>query len=168
MYVELDMSSIIQLNQSSTRADRSKYLAQLAVSKGRHMITLREARENAGRSKKEAAETAGITVRTLRRWEIDCGRAEMFALNCLCIYYGISMEHVHAGKEVDLLAARREVSSVEKKTFEVDDLIVVLKQLGCDTTELEKFVDGIRKSREAETKNAPSVGAPETFSKSHM
>ncbi|WP_211296444.1 helix-turn-helix domain-containing protein [Paenibacillus donghaensis] len=162
------MNNIITLNQNSNRAARSKYLTQAAVSNGRHMISLREARENARRSTKEAAEAAGITLRTLKRWEMDCGRADSFAIGRLCQFYGISLGHVHAGKEADLLAARREVSNVEKRTFEVDDLIVVLKQMGRDTTELEKFVEETRKSREAEIKNALSVGAPETFSELHM
>ncbi|WP_342439975.1 helix-turn-helix transcriptional regulator [Paenibacillus sp. FSL L8-0436] len=162
------MNNIITLNQCSTRADRSKNLAQSAVSKGGHMITLREARENVRGSTKDAAVAAGITERTLKKWEIDCGRADLFAIHRLCAFYGISMSHVFPGKEVELLAARREVSILEKKVVEVDDIIAHLKQMGCDTTELESFVEEIRKSREAETKNAPSVGAPETFNQSHL
>ncbi|WP_019913186.1 helix-turn-helix domain-containing protein [Paenibacillus sp. HW567] len=158
------MDNTITLNRNSTRAYHSKYLAQCAVSKGRHMITLREARENVKRSTKEAAVAAGITERTLKRWEIDCGRVDAFALGRLCIFYGVSMDHIFPGKATDLLAARMEVSIVEKKTFEIDDLIVVLKQMGRDTTELENFVEEIRKSREAETKNASSAPTQETLS----
>ncbi|WP_238652344.1 helix-turn-helix domain-containing protein [Paenibacillus piscarius] len=162
------MKNIITSDRNSARADRSKYLAQCAVSNGRHMITLQEARENAMRSIKEAADAAGITVRTLRKWEENCGRAELFALTRLCIFYGASADHIFPGKATDLLEARREGSKLEKKTFEVDDLIKVLKKRGCDTTELENFVEEIRRSREVEMKNASSASTPETFNQSVM
>lgn len=149
------MNNVITLNQNSTRADRSKYLAQTAVSNGRHMITLREARENAGRSTKGAAEAVGITERTLKKWEIDCGRADSFAVDRLCKYYGISMDHIHAGKEADLLAARSEASKF-------------LKHMGRDTTEFEEFLEEISESRKSGIKNVTGVGAPVTFDRSFM
>jgi len=162
------MNNTITLNRNSTRADRSKYLAQCAVSKGRHMITLREARENTKRSSKEAAEASGISLRTLKRWEVDCGRAELSALHRLCKYYGISMSHIFPGKEEDLLVARKEASDSEKQTIKAEDIVALLRHMGHDTTEIEKFLEGIRESREAETKNASSAPTPETLSKSHM
>ncbi|ULO10426.1 helix-turn-helix transcriptional regulator [Paenibacillus sp. 19GGS1-52] len=132
------------------------------------MISLREARENVRCSIKEAAEAAGITERTLKKWEIDCGRADPFAIGRLCKYYGISMSHIHAGKEEDLLTARREASTMEKKTIRVEDIVTLFKHMGRDTTELENFLEEIRGSWEAETKNAPATGIAKAFVQSHM
>ncbi|OME02650.1 hypothetical protein BSK54_10350 [Paenibacillus odorifer] len=159
----LPASNTITLNRNSTREDRTKYLARVAVSNNRHMITLREARENVRVSTKEAAEAAGITERTLKKWEINCGRANTFAIDRLCRYYGISMDHVHPGKEADLLAARREVSILDEQVIKAEDIVAALKHMGRDTTELEEFLEGIDKSRIAETKNAPAIGVAKAF-----
>ncbi|AIQ63892.1 hypothetical protein PSTEL_13175 [Paenibacillus stellifer] len=162
------MKNAISLNQDSSKAERSEYLAQAAVSKGRHMITLREARENVRCSTKEAAKVAGITERTLKKWEIDCGKADLFALGRLCVFYGISLSHVYAGKEMDLLAARREVSELKKMTIDAEDNVAALKRLGYDTTPIEEFLEELSMSWEAETKNASSAPTPETFNNSAM
>jgi len=162
------MSNTVTLNRDSTREDRSKYLAQIAVSKGRHLVTLREARENVRVTTKEAAEAAGITERTLKKWEIDCGRANTFAIDRLCRYYGISMDHVHPGKEADLLAARREVSTLDEQVIKAEDIVAALKHMGRDTTELEEFLEGIDKSRTSETKNAPATGIAKALETSVM
>lgn len=165
----LPATNTITLNRNSTREDRSKYLAQCAVSNGRHMITLREARENIRASTKEAAEAAAITERTLKRWEIDCGRADTFAIGRLAKYYGISMDHIHPGREVDLLAARRGASaSLDKQVIRAEDIVKLLKKMGRDTTVLEDFLEGLSKSWEAETKNALAIGVAKALETSVM
>ncbi|WP_342410785.1 helix-turn-helix transcriptional regulator [Paenibacillus sp. FSL R10-2778] len=164
----LPASNAITLNRNSTREDRSKYLARLAVSNNRHMITLREARENVRVTTKKAAEAAGITERTLKKWEIDCGRANTFAIDRLCRYYGISMDHVHPGKEADLLAARRAVSTSDRQVIKLEDVLVALKKMGRDTIALESFLEELDKSWEAETKNALAIGVAKALETSVM
>lgn len=127
------------------------------LSKGRHMITLREARSNARLSEEEAAASAGITVRTLKKWEVNPSRAHLDLFLKLLRVYRISFDHVYAGKEADLLQARREASNLEKQTIDVADLIAVLKQESINTSELERMVEEIRERREAETKNRPNA-----------
>lgn len=105
------MNNPITLDQHSNRADRSKYLAYSSLSKGRHLISLREARCNAQMNTKDAAAEAAISERTLKKWEIDCGGAELMKFNRLCQVYRISFDHVYAGKEADLLEARREAET---------------------------------------------------------
>ncbi|MEC0171141.1 helix-turn-helix transcriptional regulator [Paenibacillus graminis] len=132
-------------------------LARSSLSKGRHMITLREARENTFMSVDHAARKAGITVTRLKAWEINCGNVDTYFLLKLLRVYNVSFSHVYAGKEADLLQARREASKMEKQTVDVADLIEVLKQEGINTSELERMVEEIRAKREAETKNRPNA-----------
>ncbi|MBY9077250.1 hypothetical protein KIH86_03515 [Paenibacillus sp. HN-1] len=83
-------------------------LARQVISEGRNRISLREARLNCRKELKEAAEIAGVTERTMKKWEMDCGGTDMFLFNKLCKAYQISPTHVYAGKESDLLEARAE------------------------------------------------------------
>ncbi|MDC0761668.1 helix-turn-helix transcriptional regulator [Brevibacillus sp. AG] len=73
-----------------------------------YRITLREARLNCRMELKEVSEKTGIPVRTLKRWEIDSGRAEYESVDKLLILYGfISWNHIHFGSESALLAQRQ-------------------------------------------------------------
>jgi DNA-binding transcriptional regulator YiaG len=164
----LPASNTITLNRNSTKEDRSKYLAQCAVSNGRHMITLREARENVRVSTKEAAEAAGITERTLKKWEIDCGRADTFAIGRLAIYYGVSMDHIFPGKGTDLQEARRTASTLDREVIKLEDVLVALKKMGLDTAVMEDFLEGLSRSWEAETKNALATGIAKALETSVM
>lgn len=75
------------------------------------MLTLREARCNALMSTKEAAAEAGISERTLRKWEFNCSSASLDLFLKLLEVYRVSLDHVYAGKETDLLEARREMET---------------------------------------------------------
>lgn len=66
-------------------------------------MTLRMARNNCGLTIDEAAEKAGISLRSLKRWEIDSTRTKMIPALRLLKVYGVSMNHVYFGKEVDAL-----------------------------------------------------------------
>jgi hypothetical protein len=72
--------------------------------------------------------------------------------------YGTSSSHVYAGRELDLITARREGNVLKKEIIRTEDIVALLKNMGRDTTELEEFLEGISKRWEAETKNAPATG----------
>lgn len=66
-------------------------------------ITLKMARINSGLSLDQAAEIAGVTKRTLKRWEEDSGKANLVSAIHLLRAYGTSMEHVRFGRKEDVL-----------------------------------------------------------------
>ncbi|MED1802071.1 helix-turn-helix transcriptional regulator [Brevibacillus porteri] len=73
-----------------------------------YRITLREARLNCRMEMKEVSEKTGIPVRTLKRWEIDSGRANLVSVYKLLALYGFaSLNHIHFGSESELLAQRQ-------------------------------------------------------------
>ncbi|MED1947034.1 MULTISPECIES: XRE family transcriptional regulator [Brevibacillus] len=73
-----------------------------------YRLSLREARLNCRLELKEVSGKTGIPVRTLKRWEIDSGRAEYELVDKLLILYGfISWNHIHFGSESELLAQRQ-------------------------------------------------------------
>ncbi|MFF3922596.1 helix-turn-helix domain-containing protein [Paenibacillus lactis] len=67
-------------------------------------ITLKMARMNSGLSLEQAAKIAGVTKRTLKRWEQDSGKAHLASVMCLLRAYGTSWEHVKFGKEEEILS----------------------------------------------------------------
>ncbi|PJN50125.1 hypothetical protein PAEVO_51690 [Paenibacillus sp. GM2FR] len=72
-----------------------------------YQITLKMARINSGFSLDQAAEIAGVTKRTLKRWEQDSGKANLVSAVTLLRAYGTSMEHVRFGREEDVLEELR-------------------------------------------------------------
>lgn len=77
-----------------------------------NQLTLKQVRENCKKSLEEVSEATEITVRTLKRWEVDSGGANLYSYLRLLAYYKISMDHVYAGKAEDVYKARREAVSV--------------------------------------------------------
>lgn len=71
-------------------------------------LTLRQARENKGLSKKEVAERAGISVKTLSRWEKDNRMANLPSFHSLLRVLNISGDHIYIGKEEDGLRLQQE------------------------------------------------------------
>lgn len=95
-------------SKASAQSMRMKALAQKALADGRQFITLREARLNAKVSIEKAAEFAGITVRTMRSWEANCGKVRSFSIYRLFSLYGVNPNHVFAGDETILHEVRIE------------------------------------------------------------
>jgi hypothetical protein len=142
--------------------------ARRIISKGRNLITLREARENACLSIEEAAEKIEITAVRLKGWEINCGKADTYLFLKLLQVYGTSSSHVYAGREKDLLAARREVNVLKREAIRAEDIVALLKKMGRDITVLEDFLEGLSKSWKAETKNASATGIAKALETSVM
>lgn len=79
--------------ESSRCGEVMKFMRQTF---GMPKMTLRQARERAGLSKRAAARAADIDVRTLRRREVDWSRASSISLARLCReVYNISLDQVH-------------------------------------------------------------------------
>ncbi|WP_438351575.1 helix-turn-helix transcriptional regulator [Paenibacillus sp. FA6] len=68
-----------------------------------YQITLRMARENCHLTIEEAAEKAEISSGTLRRWERNSECAKLSPSLRLLKVYGVSLNHVFFGREVDAL-----------------------------------------------------------------
>ncbi|MGG1661745.1 helix-turn-helix domain-containing protein [Brevibacillus sp. NRS-1366] len=79
-------------------------------------LSLREARLNCRLELDEVSARLGIPVRTLKRWEIDCGKAEVYTIVRLIGLYGISSNHVYFGSEVALFARRKAASESHQDT----------------------------------------------------
>ncbi|OMD42567.1 helix-turn-helix transcriptional regulator [Paenibacillus odorifer] len=142
--------------------------ARRLLSRGRNLMTLREARENACLSLDEAAEKIDVTVSRLKGWEINCGRTDTYLFLKLLQLYGTSSSHVYAGRETDLLAARREVNMLKSEVIRAEDIVALLKKMGRDTTVLEDYLEGLSKCWEAETKNALAIGVAKALETSVM
>ncbi|MNC51723.1 hypothetical protein D3C75_1010260 [compost metagenome] len=88
---------------------RSEDMLRRHFAEGKHYVSLREARLNIGKSLEEAAGAVGITVRTLKNWEANCGKVNLFKLSMLCVnVYSIGISHVWWGAESVLLEVRAE------------------------------------------------------------
>ncbi|MNM52263.1 hypothetical protein D3C81_633400 [compost metagenome] len=88
---------------------RPENILRRHFAEGKHYVSLREARLNIGKSLKEVAAAVGITVKTLKRWEADCGKANLIKLSMLCVnVYSIGISHVWWGAESVLLEVRAE------------------------------------------------------------
>jgi hypothetical protein len=66
------------------------------------LITLKAARENCLLTVAQTSEKTGIPVSTIKRYEVNCYSANMFHIMKLLQLYGISLNHIHCGKESDL------------------------------------------------------------------
>ncbi|MEK3788068.1 helix-turn-helix domain-containing protein [Paenibacillus sp. FSL K6-1230] len=66
-------------------------------------ITLKMARLNSGLSLDQAAEVAGVTKKTMKRWEQNSGKANLASINRLLCAYGLSIDHVSFGKEEEVI-----------------------------------------------------------------
>lgn len=64
-----------------------------------YQITLRMARINSGLSLEQAAEAAGVTRRTLTRWEQDSSKAHLTSVLDLLRVYGTSMDMYGSAKK---------------------------------------------------------------------
>lgn len=57
-------------------------------------LTLRQARQLAGISLKDAAKQFGVTTRTISRWETGRGYPTVETFCEICRYYGVSMDDI--------------------------------------------------------------------------
>jgi transcriptional regulator with XRE-family HTH domain len=78
-------------------------------------ITLRVAREIKLLSIKDASEKSGISVSTIKRWEKDCRKADVFKLMKLLNVYRVSFDRIYCGKEEN--AHEQYVSAVRNGTI---------------------------------------------------
>ncbi len=66
-------------------------------------ITLKMARLNKRMSLKDAAQIAGVTPKTMKKWEEDGGKTPLYPTLKLLDAYGISMDHVTFKKEKEVI-----------------------------------------------------------------
>jgi predicted transcriptional regulator len=66
-------------------------------------ITLRAARENCFLTIAEVSAKTHIPVRTIKRYEVNCFSANIISIMKLLQLYGISLNHIHCGKESEAL-----------------------------------------------------------------
>ncbi|MCL6457887.1 MAG: hypothetical protein K6T85_07765 [Gorillibacterium sp.] len=94
-------------------------------------ITLQQARLNARLSLKESAECVGISVKTLKRWEENCGRSNSLLFFELLKLYGIHINHIHIGKESEWLAAHQETGRLQGLIAEeIEKVAVRIREKG--------------------------------------
>ena len=57
-------------------------------------LTLRQARQLAGKTQKETAQRFGVTTRTIHRWESGKGFPTIDVFSELCKFYGVGMDDI--------------------------------------------------------------------------
>lgn len=66
---------------------------------------LRQAREAAGITQKEAADALGVTVQAISSYERAVTRVDVESLGTLCALYGVSVDSIVNGTSPEVLAA---------------------------------------------------------------
>ncbi|MHA6481309.1 helix-turn-helix domain-containing protein [Paenibacillus sp. strain BS8-2] len=65
----------------------------------KYQLTLKQYRDNTGLDTKQVAEQTGINVRTIKRYEEDSTKANLFYLAKICRVYGLlGWQHVYIGR----------------------------------------------------------------------